>query len=88
MISVQEMEGQQVLVIDSVHGEEMYSSYIYLEDGSLKELFVKKADFAGLEGGQELVELESFSVDRPKMICWRFLCRQPGSRRQFISDYR
>lgn len=52
LISVQEMEGQQVLVIDSVHGEEMYSSYIYLEDGSLKELFVKKADFAGLEGGQ------------------------------------
>ena len=66
LISVQEMEGQQVLVIDSVHGEEMYSSYIYLEDGNLKELFVKKADFAGLEGGQELVELESFSVDRPE----------------------
>ena len=42
------MEGQQALVIDSVHGEEMYSSYIYLEDGNLKELFVKKADFAGL----------------------------------------
>ena len=38
LISVQEMEGQQVLVIDSVHGEEMYSSYIYLEDGNLEEV--------------------------------------------------
>ena len=66
LISVQEMEGRQVLVIDSVHGEEMYSSYIYLEDGSLRELFVRKADFAGLESGQELVELAAFSVDRPE----------------------
>lgn len=63
-ITVQEMSGRQVLVIEADVNVESYASYIYQEDGYLKELFTKKETFSGLQGGQELVALDTFLVSR------------------------
>lgn len=62
-IEIKQIEGRQVLIIDGVYEGETYASYIYLEDGKLKELFQKKDGTAvSLQGGQELIELDTFSV--------------------------
>lgn len=64
-IELKQIGGRQVLIIDSAYAGETYASYIYLEDGKLKELFMKKDDtLADLQGGQELVELDAFSVSK------------------------
>lgn len=65
-ITVHEIDGRQVLAIDSDVEGELYVSYIYQENGKLKELFTRKEDFSGLTGGQELVDLDAFSVSRPE----------------------
>lgn len=64
-IEIKELAGQQILVIDSVYAGETYASYIYLENGTLKELFKKKEETAvNLQGGQDLVALDTFSVSQ------------------------
>lgn len=65
-IAAREIDGRQVLVIDCDVNGERYASYIYQEDGKLKELFIRKEDFSGLSGGQELVDLDTFSISRPE----------------------
>ncbi len=65
-ITVKEMSGRQVLVIEADVNGESYASYIYQEDGYLKELFTKKETFSGLQGGQELVALDTFSSEQTR----------------------
>lgn len=71
-ITVREIDGQQVLVIDCEVNGERYASYIYQEDGKLKELFARKEDFSRLSGGQELVDLDMFSISRPEKDLLQF----------------
>ena len=71
-ITVKEMSGRQVLVIEADVNGESYASCIYQEDGYLKELFTKKETFSGLQGGQELVALDTFSVSRPEESLLQF----------------
>lgn len=66
------MSGRQVLVIEADVNGESYASCIYQEDGYLKELFTKKETFSGLQGGQELVALDTFSVSRPEESLLQF----------------
>lgn len=65
-VSVRETGGQQALLLDSEQGGELYTTCIYWEDGSLKELFARKDDFTGPAGGQTLTELDAFLVERPE----------------------
>lgn len=61
-IELLNVENRQVLAIsEDVQGEE-YVTYIYLDDGSLKELFMKKDGVPKLSAGQELMPLDSFAV--------------------------
>lgn len=78
-IEITEWEGQQVLIIDSVYAGETYASYIYLEDGKLKELFRKKeGTLVSLQGGQELVELDTFSVQKQENELLEFTVSADG----------
>lgn len=61
-MEILDLEGRQVLVIREEIKGERYGTYIYLEEGKLKELYIKDNNFSGLCGGQPLVELDSFSA--------------------------
>ena len=81
--AVEEIDGRQVLVLDSDQGGETYATYIYEEDGSLKELFMKKDDFTGLSGGQELTRLDTFSVEKPEEDLLEFTVAADGRQETF-----
>ena len=66
LASVWETGGRQALLLDTVQGGETYTTCIYWEDGSLKELFTRKDNFTEPAGGQDLTELDAFSVERPE----------------------
>lgn len=83
-IAVEEIDSRQVLVIDSLVAGEVCATYIYQEEGSLKELFTKKEEFSGLSGGQELVKLDTFSVSRPEKDLLQFELSADGQEETFF----
>ena len=83
-IAIEEIGGRQVLVIDSRVEGELYATYIYQEEGRLKELFTRKEDFTGLAGGQELVELDTFAVERPEENLLQFDVSADGQEETFF----
>lgn len=62
-VEIRTMDGRQTLILREDKGGETYASYIFLESGCLRELYVKDSNFIGLNGGQPLVELDSFSAE-------------------------
>lgn len=77
-VEVKEMDGRQVLILSDFYGEEMYASYIYLDQGTLKELFIKKEEIPDLDAGQELMPLDSFEIDRASDHLFRFRVTYDG----------
>lgn len=64
-IEVTQMNGVEVLCLHERIGENEYTTYIYVEDGELKELLVNDDDALSLTGGQALMQVDqlSFSVE-------------------------
>lgn len=62
-ITLHSVDQKQVLTIHEKKKGEEYATYIYVEDGKLKELYTKEDTFSGLQGGQDLVPLDGWSVN-------------------------
>ena len=66
MISVEEIDGIPALAFTQTNGEEEFCTYLYLYEGSLKELFVRKDSFSGsniLSAGQDIMPMSAFTLD-------------------------
>lgn len=66
MISVEEIEGVPALAFTQSSGEEEFCTYLYLYDGQLKELFVRKSSFSGtniLSAGQDIMPMSAFTLE-------------------------
>ena len=62
-ISSSEVEGLPALcLLDEIDGQS-YSTYIYFDEGSLKELFIPSERIASKSLGTSIVELESLTMD-------------------------
>lgn len=70
-ISLEEVQGIQTLCFKETISEKEYSTYIYFQDGSLKELFTASDSQADLSMGTALARLGSFSVEEKES---RFFC--------------
>jgi hypothetical protein len=69
-VSATTLSGAPALAISSDEGGNIYTTYIYYYDGSLRELFVTDSSVFSLDSGQKIVELSDFRVDslRPGLI--------------------
>ena len=66
VISIDEISGVPALTFTRQSGEEEFCTYLYLYDGYLKELFVRKDSFSGtdiLSAGQNIMPLTSFTIE-------------------------
>lgn len=66
MISVDEIAGIPALAFTQSNGEEEFCTYLYLYEGQLKELFVRKDSFSGtniLSAGQDIMPLSAFTLE-------------------------
>lgn len=61
-ISMREIEGINVLVLQEPVNTE-YETYIYFQDGAIKELLTEKANPAKLNAGLSVVEVQDFQMD-------------------------
>lgn len=62
MISVEEIEGVPVLQIGERAGEETYITWIYQQDGYIKELYTDIQSGLTLKDGLEIMECEGLSL--------------------------
>lgn len=62
-ISVEELEGTQVLKIVEIYDEERYNTLIYCKNGNLKELFCSEDSDLSLNDGIDIMELENISFE-------------------------
>ena len=62
-IFVGDVEGAPALVLNSTYGENIYSTYIYMYDGNLRELFVRASDSPSLIAGQIITGISGFSIE-------------------------
>lgn len=62
-ISIQTLEGQDCLVLENQIAGVSYTTYIYQYDGKLKELFIREGVDVRLQDGQDIMEVQDFSVE-------------------------
>ncbi len=68
-IEIGELEGTPALMLTEQIGDEEYCTYLYLYNGFLKELSIRKDSFAGnniRSAGQNIMELSEFSMEEPE----------------------
>ena len=73
-ISLDTVEGREVLVLVQEHGADRYTTYIYVYDQELKELFVKEGTSVSLSSGRTVMEVERFDMESLEDGLLRFSC--------------
>jgi len=58
------LDGEDCLLISHSYGGADYTTYIYQDSGSLKELFVKDGVDVNLSNGTEIMAVENFSIEK------------------------
>lgn len=62
-ITVEQVEERRVLAFWEMVEEKQYVTYIYEDDGKLKELFMAADSGVSLNGGTEILELQGFDAE-------------------------
>ena len=84
-ISVEEIEGRTVLVLEQTVENTAYVTCIYEDGGWLRELFTKKSGEYSLSGGTEILEIRDFSVRETEEGCfWFQFADQTGIPGRFV----
>lgn len=65
-ISAGEVKGRPALILKETVEDEEYVTYIYADDGKLKELFVKADSELSLDMGMEMLDVEDFSIEETR----------------------
>lgn len=63
-IAIGRVEGVQALVLSQTIGETPYATWIYFDDGSLKEIFARADSPVKRSDGQPLAELSDFAITK------------------------
>lgn len=80
MVSVQEIEGTEVLELKEVEGENTYITWIYCRDGSIRELYTNAESGLGLSDGLEILECEGLKLSMDGSLLSIEITGQGGSR--------
>ena len=57
------MDGITCLALDSIHNDQVYTTYIYAQDGALKELFALKDIPVTLNSGQRIMAITDLAIE-------------------------
>lgn len=62
-IHIEELDGVACLALDSEYHDQAYTTYIYAQDGYLRELFARSDIPITLHSGQSIMTLASLSIE-------------------------
>ena len=71
-ISIQSLEGQDCLAMETSLNDVLYTTYIYMHEGMLKELFIRSDVEARLSDGKTIMEISDFTMDEVEKGLFRF----------------
>lgn len=61
-VSIGMFDGNDALVIEQEYNEETYFTYIYTDQGNLKEIFIKDGVEADAAAGKTILPVRSFTI--------------------------
>lgn len=73
-IYLSEFDGCRSLVMESVHEDERYFTYIYVYGQELRELFIKEGTEVSAASGKIIMKIENFSMEAISDNLLRFSC--------------
>lgn len=73
-ISIGTFDGNDALVIEQEYNDEIYYTYIYEDEGALKELFVKAGVDVNASAGKTILPVKSFTVKEIGEQAFSFTC--------------
>ncbi len=73
-ITLGSFDGCDALIMEQELGEETYLTYIYANDQSLKELFIKSGVNAKAADGRTILDIQNFSIRQLSENLFRFDC--------------
>lgn len=73
-ITIGNLEGQDALVISQQFDEHIYTTYIYMWNDELKELFIKKEAPVDLSSGTTILKIHDFSMKELNKKLYQFTC--------------
>lgn len=71
-VSIQTLEGQDCLAMESNYNDVRYVTYIYAHEGMLKELFIRQDVDAHLTDGKNIMAIQDFTMDELGEGLFRF----------------
>lgn len=77
-VEVGTFSGEEALILTQSIDSVEYSTYIYLYDGHLKELFTKKGQSISPKAGQNILALNSFGVEQVNSNLYRLIMVAPN----------
>lgn len=84
-VTAGEIEGEPALIIRETLGEKEYLTYIYAEEGMLKELLIPAGREAVRSEGTEILALDQFWIEEFREGCFRIgFTEEDGIPREFI----
>lgn len=76
-VSTGTIDGLSALILAQEFGGEPYITYIYCQDGSLKELFVRQDTVLSAASGKEILPLTGFLVEETAPGLFHFTMQTP-----------
>lgn len=74
-VSIGRFDGHDSIIIRQTDGKQCYLTYIYEEEGMMRELFLQEGTKALAEDGREIMEIREFRMEQIQPELFRFSCR-------------
>lgn len=79
-VSLGTLDGCDALILEQQYGDDVYRTYIYTWEESLRELFIKDGVEASAENGRTILEVRDFTVEQLTERLFRFQCTDSEER--------
>lgn len=73
-VSIGTFNGKDALILKQEYKGTTYITYIYTEDSTLKELYIKEGTEVDTSAGKNILPIESFTMESLKDNTFRFIC--------------
>ncbi|WP_075721605.1 DUF4860 domain-containing protein [Roseburia sp. 499] len=73
-VSLGTFDGHDSIIIWQAYGEQNYQTYIYEDEGVLRELFIQEGVPANAADGTEIMEVHDFQMEQLQSGLLRFSC--------------
>ncbi len=79
-----EFDGCQALIMEHTYGEALYHTYIYEDQGILRELFLQDGTEASSSVGTEIMKVSSFQMEETAPGLLHFTCESEDGQEESV----